>query len=265
MNKALNLTRFSQLLLNCHGDSVDREEWEIHGIDFSWYFSQGTNIQSIFVLSTRCLTLCSPDLKEISQFWFVFSILLKWKLAFGQKLEATIVSQELRVLTVRAQLKVWWNQGINARWEKHTPSKRFSVCLVAKFLQFCPRCRALVMVWTCIRWCIGFVYRFLTVLHHRTWVMVISFGLPSSTITFWTWIHLQTYSETPVAKHFLVGSFYASKFSLLQSDYTGPIVLSSDTNAYLAISFICNSPWVMTMKSYDGWQSFDPVVKTHKK
>lgn len=48
-------------------------------------------------------------------------------------------------------------------------------------------------------------------------------------------------------------------------DYTGPIVLSTDTNAYLAVSFICNSAWAMTMKSYDGWQSFEPVVQNSQK
>lgn len=54
-------------------------------------------------------------------------------------------------------------------------------------------------------------------------------------------------------------------FPFTVRDYTGPIVFPTDTNAYLAVSFICNSVWVMTMKSYDGWQSFEPVVKTVKK
>lgn len=62
----------------------------------------------------------------------------------------------------------------------------------------------------------------------------------------------------------LSGGFFLciKVFPVTVRDYTGPIVLSTDTNAYVAISFICNSPWVMTMKSYDGWQGFDPVVKT---
>lgn len=41
----------------------------------------------------------------------------------------------------------------------------------------------------------------------------------------------------------------------LDRHYTGPIVFYTDMNAYLTILFICDSGWVMTMNSYNGWQS----------
>ena len=43
----------------------------------------------------------------------------------------------------------------------------------------------------------------------------------------------------------------------LDRDYTGPIVFYTDMNAYLNILFIYNSGWAMTMKGYNGWQSFE--------
>lgn len=93
--------------------------------------------------------------------------------------------------------------------------------------------------------------------------MVIPFGLPSTNILDMN--PFTTLLWNPSDPTLSGGFFLCIKvFPVTVRDYTGPIVLSTDTNAYLAISFICNSPWVMTMKSYDGLQSFDPVVKTLK-
>lgn len=81
--------------------------------------------------------------------------------------------------------------------------------------------------------------------------MVIPFGLPSTNILDMN--PFTTLLWDPSDPTLSGGFFLCIKvFPVTVRDYTGPIVLSTDTNAYLVISFICNSPWVMTMKSYDG-------------
>lgn len=94
--------------------------------------------------------------------------------------------------------------------------------------------------------------------------LVIPLGLPTSIRAFWIWIQSPArYSQWP--NTFRRVLFMHQSSPLYSLHYTGPIVLSTDTNAYLAVSFICNSAWVMTMKSYDGWQSFEPVFQNSQK
>lgn len=178
------------------------------------------------------------------------------------------LSHELRTLIVWAHLKVWWNQCISTRWKQWTLPKRHSLCLSAKVAQVHARWLALVMVWNCRMWCICSVYRFLTDLLNQNgpilfiWLFLLACQHPSGCFGYESSHQLVTPSDPTLSGGFFL-CIKVLPFTV--RDYTGSIVLSTDTNAYLAVSFICNSAWVMTMKSYDGWQSFEPVVQNPQK
>lgn len=128
------------------------------------------------------------------------------------------------------------------------------------------------MVWKCGMGCICCVYRSLTGLLHHSRGKTDQFYLYG--YSFWPAnIHQGvldmnpvTSSLLPVTQHFPEGSFYASKFSPLQSETTLGLLCSLLTQMLTwPFSFICNSAWVMTMKSCNGWQSFEPVVQNSQK
>lgn len=84
-------------------------------------------------------------------------------------------------------------------------------------------------------------------------------SFPSCTArTFRTWIHLLAGdAEIPMTQYFFRQVLFVHHFGSLfgQTRHTGPIVFCTDMNAYLTVLFVCNSGWVMTMKSDTGWQS----------